>query len=129
MISSETNWKWVHKNTMENDWKKRLGIVYSTNPDFEFEKEEEEIQETPDPSSQKLYVSLDKKNRKGKAVTLISGFTGNEQDLKSLGKMLKTKCGVGGTVKEGNILIQGDFRDRVIEMLSNEGYIVKRSGG
>ena len=114
---------------MDNDWKKRLGMVYSTNPDFEFEKEEEEISETPEPSLQKIYVSLDKKNRKGKTVTLISGFTGKEEDLKSLGKMLKTRCGVGGTTKEGNILIQGDFRDKIIELLKNEGYNVKRSGG
>ena len=114
---------------MENDWKKRLGVVYSTNQDFEYNKDEEGRPDTPDPSHQILYVSLDRKNRKGKSVTLISGFKGNDDDLKSLGKMLKSKCGVGGTIKEGEILIQGDFRDRVVELLKGDGYKVKQSGG
>jgi translation initiation factor 1 len=114
---------------MDNDWKKRLGLVYSTNPDFNFDQDQEENIETPDPSKQILYVSLDKKNRKGKSVTLISGFKGNEEDLKALGKMLKSKCGVGGSIKEGEILIQGDLRDKISDLLSNEKYKVKRSGG
>lgn len=114
---------------MTNDWKKRLGTVYSTNPDYKYEKENEKEQETLPPKQQKLIVSLDKKQRKGKSVTLVSGFLGKEEDLKELGRMLKTKCGVGGSVKEGNILIQGDFRTRVIEILQQGDYRVKRSGG
>ena len=114
---------------MENDWKKRLGVVYSTNPDFSFDQEQGEVTETPDPSKQNLYVSLDKKNRKGKSVTVIRGFIGSDEDLKSLGKTLKSRCGVGGTIKEGEILIQGDFREKIMDMLSRDGYRVKRAGG
>lgn len=114
---------------MANDWKERLGVVFSTNPDFEYENEQEETQETLPPQQQKLRVSLDKRNRKGKAVTLITGFVGTEDDLKSLGKILKTKCGVGGSAKEGEILIQGDFREQVMKLLQQEGYKPKRSGG
>jgi len=114
---------------MSNDWKDRLGVVFSTNPDFQFEKEGEEQGETLPAKQQDLRVSLDRKKRKGKAVTLITGFVGAENDLKDLGKLLKSKCGVGGTVKDGEILIQGDFCSRVIEILKNEGYKVKRSGG
>ena len=114
---------------MDNDWKKRLGVVYSSNPDFKYEGEREEAGETPEPSQQKLYVSLDKKNRKGKVVTLVEGFTGKEQDLKDLGKDLKSKCGSGGTAKDGEIIIQGDFKDRVVKMLKDKGYVVKQKGG
>ena len=114
---------------MENDWKKRLGTVYSTNPDFEYEKKSEPEKETLPPQQQNLKVSIDRKKRKGKSVTLVTGFVGNEDDLKDLGKMLKTKCGVGGTVKDGEILIQGEFRERVMELLKDEGYKVKKSGG
>lgn len=114
---------------MENDWKKRLGMVYSTNPDYEFESGKEEEQFTAPPQQQQLYVSLDKKNRKGKKVTLVEGFTGTTEDLKSLAKELKSKCGVGGSVGEGKILIQGDFRDRIFSLLQEKGYKVKRSGG
>ena len=104
-------------------------MVYSTNPDFNYNQEEEETIETPDPSKQTLYVSLDKKNRKGKSVTLVTGFKGNDDDLKALGKTLKSKCGVGGSIKDGEVLIQGDFRDKISDLLSKEGYKVKRSGG
>ena len=104
-------------------------MVYSTNPDFEFEKESEQEEETLPPQQQNLKVSIDRKKRKGKSVTLITGFVGKEDDLKELGKMLKTKCGVGGTVKDGEILIQGEFRDRVMELLKAEGYKVRKSGG
>mgnify|MGYP000908523611 CR=1 FL=1 len=114
---------------MTKDWKERLGMVYSTNPNYQFEKEEDDSQDTLIPKQQKLIVSLDKRNRKGKAVTLISGFIGQPDDLEQLGKLLKTKCGVGGTVKDGNILIQGDFRDKVVAILHGEGYQAKRSGG
>ena len=114
---------------MDNDWKKRLGMVYSTSPDFKFESGENEESSTLPPQQQKLYVSLDKKNRKGKKVTLVEGFTGTTEDLKELAKELKSKCGVGGSVGEGAILIQGDFRDRVFALLQEKGYKVKRSGG
>lgn len=114
---------------MDNDWKKRLGMVYSTNPDFQFESGEQEETETVVPQKQQLYVSLDKKNRKGKKVTLVEGFTGTTEDLKSLARELKSRCGVGGSVGDNNILIQGDFRDRVITLLQEKGFKVKRSGG
>ena len=113
---------------MENDWKKRLGVVYSTNQEFEYKGDRKDQQETLPPGQQKLYVSLDKKNRKGKSVTLVEGFIGSEDDLKSLGKELKSKCGSGGTAKDGEIIIQGDFRDRVSAMLKDKGYEVKRKG-
>jgi len=113
---------------MENDWKERLGVVFSTNPDFQYEKENEEEEATLSPQQQNLRVMLDRKKRKGKTVTLVSGFVGSEADLKKLGKLLKSKCGVGGTVKDGEILIQGDFCERVMDILKNEGYKVKRSG-
>lgn len=114
---------------MDNDWKKRLGMVYSTDPDFQYETGKEEEAETPPPEQQQLYVSLDKKNRKGKKVTLVEGFVGNRDDLKELARELKSSCGVGGSVSDGQILIQGDFRDRVVHMLEDKGFKVKRSGG
>lgn len=114
---------------MENDWKKRLGMVYSTNPDFQYEKDDNEPSETPVPKQQQLYVSLDRKNRKGKSVTLVEGFQGSKEDLKNLGKELKSKCGVGGSVGDGSILIQGDHRERIISLLRESGYKVKQSGG
>lgn len=105
-----------------NDWKSRLNIVYSTNPDFRYEEEEEEEVATPEKRQQKLRVSIEKKGRGGKTVTVVSGFTGSEDDLKELGKLLKTKCGVGGSVKDGDILIQGEFRQQIIDLLKEEGY-------
>ena len=112
-----------------NDWKDRLGVVYSTNNRWNYDKEGEEEAETLEPKHQNLKVMLDKKKRKGKMVTLIAGFVGSEDDLKDLAKTLKTKCGVGGSAKDGEILIQGDFRDKIVGLLQNEGYKVKRSGG
>ena len=105
-----------------NDWKDRLNVVFSTNPDFNYEKMEEEEEATLPKNQQKLRVSMEKKGRGGKTVTLIKGFIGTEDDLKDLGKLLKTKCGVGGSAKEGEIIIQGDFKQRIIELLKTEGY-------
>lgn len=114
---------------MAQDWKERLGVVYSTNSDFDYQKENHDETETPPPSEQDLRVTLDKKNRKGKVVTLISGFIGQEDDLKDLAKMLKSKCGVGGSAKNNEILIQGDFRDKILDLLKSAGYQAKKSGG
>ena len=100
-----------------NDWKKRLNIVYSTNPDYHYQGEETEEEVTLPKEKQLLRVSLDKRNRKGKAVTLITGFIGTGNDLETLGKLLKTKCGVGGSVKDGEIIVQGDHRQKVLEIL------------
>lgn len=100
-------------------------MVYSTNPDFKFQSEEQEEAQTPEPQKQNLRILLDKKNRAGKSVTLITGFIGKEEDLELLGKMLKNKCGVGGSVKEGEILLQGDFRVKAAEILTKALYKVK----
>jgi len=110
-----------------NDWKERLGVVYSTNPDFKYETPVEEVAETLPPERQKLLVGIDRRNRGGKQVTLVSGFVGREEDLSALAKTLKTRCGVGGAAKEGEILIQGDFRDRIVQILTSLGYKAKRS--
>ena len=112
-----------------NDWKKRDGIVFSTADSFDYNFGNEEAQDTLPPSQQKLRVLLDKKSRAGKQVTLIEGFVGTEEDLKELGKLLKNKCGVGGSTKDGEILIQGDHRDKVLQVLTQAGYGAKKVGG
>jgi translation initiation factor 1 len=111
-----------------NDWKKRDGVVYSTSDDFEFNYQQDEVPATLPSKQQNLKVLLDKSMRAGKKVTLVTGFVGSSQDLEKLGKLLKTKCGVGGSVKSGEIIIQGDHRDRVVHILQQEEYRVKRSG-
>ena len=111
---------------MENDWKKRLGVVYSTDPNFKYEQEAEPEVETLEPSKQNLIVAIDRRARAGKQVTLVKGFVGSEDDLASLGKTLKVKCGVGGTAKDGEITLQGDLRDKVVALLQSMGYRAKR---
>lgn len=112
-----------------NDWKKRDGMVYSTSSDFEFDKKSNTEPDSLAPNQQNLKVLLDKKARAGKKVTLIEGFVGNDIELAILGKLLKNKCGVGGSAKDGEILIQGDHRDKIVEILQSEGYKAKKSGG
>ena len=110
----------------ENDWKKRLGVVFSTNPDFAYQEEEDQEPETLEPSKQNLIVSIDRKGRGGKQVTLVTGFVDKADDLAEVGRALKVKCGVGGSAKDGEITIQGDFRDRVVTLLKEMGYRAKR---
>jgi len=105
------------------------GVVYSTDSNFDYESEEEEIIETLPPRQQKLKVLLDKKARKGKVVTIIDGFVGQDEDLQNLAKTLKQKCGVGGSAKDGEILIQGDFKQKIFELLKSLDYQVKLVGG
>lgn len=113
---------------MAKNKKLRDGIVFSTNQDFEYNYHEEEKQDTLSPAEQNLKVWLDRKGG-SKIVTVVRGFVGTGEDLNTLGKFLKTKCGVGGTVKDGEIQIQGDFRDKVVQLLSAEKYSVKKAGG
>ena len=113
---------------MSNKNKNRSGIVYSTNPDFKPQQEETQ-QETLPPSQQDLRVLRDSKQRGGKTVTLMRGFVGSEDDLEKLTKLLKTKCGTGGSTKDGEIIIQGDKREQVMEILLKEGYRAKKAGG
>lgn len=115
---------------MAKKGKDRLGVVYSTNPEFNYQYNQEAEQEELPAKQQKLRVQLDRKQRKGKEVTLITGFVGPEESLAELGKWLKTRCGVGGAVKEGEIILQGDHRKRVLELLLEKGYSqTKISGG
>lgn len=106
----------------DNDWKHRLGVVFSTASDYNYQTTAEEEAETLVASAQKLRVRIEKNGRGGKTVTIVSGFVGTEADLKALGKTLKSKCAVGGSVKDGEMLVQGDFRQRVVELLRAMGY-------
>ncbi len=106
----------------KNDWKDRLGVVYSTNTDFNYSTDELEEAETLEKNRQRLRVAKEKNGRGGKVVTIVRGFVGTSDDLKSLGKYLKTKCGVGGSVKDSEIIIQGDLKDKVIALLKSDGY-------
>ena len=115
---------------MAKKQKDRVNIVYSTNPNFEYQSEDDEVQETLPNNQQKLYVSIDKKQRAGKEVTMIEGFIWDDTDLKELGKSLKNKCGVGGTAKDGEILIQGNFKEKIFDLLIKDGYTqTKKKGG
>jgi translation initiation factor 1 len=105
------------------------GIMYSTDPGFVYDNAATDAEQQLPNSQQDLRVTLDRKNRGGKAVTLITGFKGSELELQLLAKQLKSKCGVGGAAKDSEILIQGDFRDKVMRLLQDEGYKVKKSGG
>lgn len=102
----------------------KKGIIYSTNSDYEYDFDNEEVETLPS-NEQTLKVMLDKKNRKGRIVTLITGFVGTNNDLKDLGKLLKSKCGVGGSAKDDEIIIQGDFIQKIKEILQKEGFKIK----
>ena len=106
--------------------KKNSSVVYSTNPDFSFQDDFQE--ETLEPSEQNLKVWL-VRLKGNKVITAVRGFIGNDEALKELGKMLKSKCGTGGTAKNGEVLIQGDFRDKVLDLLVKAGYKAKKAGG
>ena len=111
---------------MDKDWKSRLGVVYSTNPDFQYQTAATVEPDTLPPAKQRLIVAIDRRQRAGKQVTLVKGFVGRQDDLASLAKTLKTRCGVGGTAKEGEITIQGDLRDKLVALLTGMGYNAKR---
>ncbi len=112
----------------KNDWKNRDGVVFSTNSDFAFNYPVSDEAETLSPHKQLLYVTLDKSGRAGKQMTIVSGFLGKSADLETLTKVLKTKCGVGGSCKDRAILMQGDVRDKIMELLLKQGYRAKKSG-
>jgi translation initiation factor 1 len=112
----------------DNNWKDRLNVVFSTNPDYQYQENQKSEKETLPIQKQNLVVAIERKNRGGKTVTLVKGFVGSEDDLAELGKKLKTKCGVGGSVKDGEIIIQGEFKIRIADLLKEWGYRVKISG-
>ncbi len=113
----------IPQETMKNnDWKERLNIVYSTNPNFQYITDEKEEFDTLPKQQQKLRVSIEKNHRGGKTVTIVKNFIGTDEDIKELGRLLKTKCGVGGSVKDGEILVQGEFKEKIIDLLKKEGY-------
>jgi len=111
-----------NKEKTDIDRKKRVGVVYSTNPDYEYSDEGQEETYTLPKNQQKLRLNMERAGRGGKTVTLVKGFVGTDEDINSLCKLLKQKCGVGGSVKDGEIIIQGDHRQRLIEILKKEGY-------
>ena len=111
-----------NKENTDIDRKKRVGIVYSTNPDYEYSDDSQEETNTLPKNQQKLRLNMERAGRGGKTVTLVKGFVGSDEDITSLCKLLKQKCGVGGSVKDGEIIIQGDHRQRLVEILKKEGY-------
>ena len=111
-----------NKEKTEIDRKKRIGVVYSTNPDYEYSDDSQEESDTLPKNQQKLRLNMERTGRGGKTVTLVKGFVGSDKDINALCKLLKQKCGVGGSVKDGEIIIQGDHRQRLIEILKKEGY-------
>ena len=112
---------------MKKNKNNRKGMIYSTNPNFEFEYDNEEM-DTLENNQQNIKVCIDK-HRAGKIAVILKGFVGNTEDLKALSKILKARCGVGGSTKNGEIIIQGDIRDKVMDILAKEGYNYKRVGG
>lgn len=113
----------------KKEFKNRAGIVYSTNPGFQYSTINEEGNVSNSPENQDLRVFLERKQRAGKTVTVIRGYIGKKEDLELLGKTLKTKCGTGGSVKDGEILVQGDFRDKIVQLLLTMGFKAKKAGG
>ena len=111
-----------NKEKTEIDRKKRIGVVYSTNPDYEYSDDSQEEADTLPKNQQKLRLNMERAGRGGKTVTLVKGFVGSDKDINALCKLLKQKCGVGGSVKDGEIIIQGDHRQRLAEILKKEGY-------
>ena len=111
-----------NKEKTEIDRKKRIGVVYSTNPDYEYSDDSQEEADTLPKNQQKLRLNMERAGRGGKTVTLVKGFVGSDKDINALCKLLKQKCGVGGSVKDGEIIIQGDHRQRLVEILIKEGY-------
>lgn len=110
------------KEKTDIERKKRVGVVYSTNPDFEYSDDSQEETEILPNNQQRLRLSMERAGRGGKTVTLVKGYVGSEENINALCKLLKQKCGVGGSVKGGEIIIQGDHRQRLVEILKNEGY-------
>ena len=117
--TEETN---DNKEKTDIDRKKRVGVVYSTNPDFEYSDDSQEEADTLPKNQQKLRLNMERTGRGGKTVTLVKGFVGSDEDINTLCKLLKQKCGVGGSVKDGEIIIQGDHRQRLVEILKKEGF-------
>ena len=117
--TEETN---DNKEKTDIDRKKRVGVVFSTNPDYEYSDDSQEETNTLPKNQQKLRLNMERAGRGGKTVTLVKGFVGSDKDINALCKLLKQKCGVGGSVKDGEIIIQGDHRQRLVEVLKKEGY-------
>lgn len=109
--------------------KNKGGIVYSTNPDFNYTDQHHAEAETLPPQQQELRIFLEKKHRGGKTACVIKGFVGKQEDMEALGRLLKTKCGTGGSAKDGEIIVQGDWRDKILQILLEKGYKAKKAGG